>query len=427
MGLRRWRWCVRIACGLVLVPLLLWLLVLLIVPTGWARRQLVARLEARSGRRVALDGVSLGLTGKIRLTNLQIGSPRDTGDPWLKATDIRLDFGLFRMLCGHCQPARIEVSGVDLRVLRRGDGTIELADLIRPAPPRPSSAKGPSAPEVRVSVQVRGANLTVIDEPTRTRVSLQDAEGEGYADDRLLAVEQLRGSINGGEIRLAARLDRTASALAAEVQLRADDVPLDDGMKALRYIVPVLAGASSVKGRLDADLHFQGHGPSWPELCRGMSGHGAVSLKRVALDGTPLFADLARFADLAGPRRLGSVRTEFAYQDGRITTDHLTLNLGRLPVTMSGWSDLDGRIDYQMKIEGLSGHLPDRVLRLLGELKVEPGSTTALKLRGTLDRMVLQVNGVPVDTAPLREPRLRPDDRERLRLLGRQLRDRVLR
>ena len=65
MELRRWRWCVRIACGLVLVPPLVWLLVLLIVPTGWARRQLVAQLEARSGRRVALDAVSLGPTGKV--------------------------------------------------------------------------------------------------------------------------------------------------------------------------------------------------------------------------------------------------------------------------------------------------------------------------------------------------------------------------
>jgi AsmA protein len=428
MAFRRWRWYVRIVCGLALVPSLLWILVLLIAPTGWARRQVVAQLESRSGRRVSLDGLSIGLTGKIRLTNLQIGSPRDTGDPWLKAARIQLDFGLLQMLRGHCRPRRLEADGVELRILRRGDGTVELADLIRPVPP-PQAATGSVPPtEDRITVQVHRASVTVIDEPTRTRIGLGDVEGEGYAGGRVVAVEHLRGAINGGEFRFAARMDRTASALAAEAQLRADDVALDDGMRALRYIVPVLAGASSaVKGRLNADLYMRGQGISWPDLCRGLAGHGVVSLNRVALDGTPLFAEISRFAELAGTRRVGSIRTDFLYKDRRITTDHFTLNIGRVPITMSGWSDLDGRIDYQMKIDGLNGRLPDRARRILGDLKMDVGSMRSLTLRGTLDQMVFQVDGVPIDASSVRETRLRPDDREQLRLLGRQLRDRILR
>ena len=115
MASRRWRWYARILCGLALLPPLLWLLVVLVAPTGWARRQIVARLESRSGRRVTLDGVSVGLMGGIRLTNLQIGSPQGTTDPWLKAADIRLDFGLLEMLGGHCRPARLEVDSVEVR------------------------------------------------------------------------------------------------------------------------------------------------------------------------------------------------------------------------------------------------------------------------------------------------------------------------
>ena len=429
MAFRRWRWYVRIVCGLSLIPPLLWLLVVLVAPTGWARRQLVAQLEARSGRRVALEGLSVGLTGRIHLTNLRIGSPRDTGDAWLKAARIRLDFGLFQMLGGRCRPARLEADGVELRILRRGDGTVELADLIRPVPPPPAAPNGPAPPdEARITVQVHRASVTVIDEPTRTRVGVQDVEGEGYVEGRVLAVEHLRGAINGGAFRFAARMDRTASALAAEAQLRADDVAIDNGMGALRYIVPVLAGGSSaVKGRLHADLYIQGQGASWPALCRGLAGHGAVRLDRVALEGTPLCAEISRFAELAGTRRVGSLRTDFVYKDRRITTDHFTLNIGRVPITMSGWSDLDGRIDYQMKIDGPHGRLPDRVRRILGDLQVDVGSMTSLTLRGTLDQMVFRVNGVPIDAGSVREPRLRPEDREQLRLLGRQLRDRVLR
>lgn len=436
MADRRWRQYARILCGLAVMPPVLWLLVVLVLPTGWARRQVVARLEERSGRRVELGGVSVGLLGGIRLSNLRIGSPVGTKDPWLKVADVRLDFGLLRMFGGDCRPSRVEAEGIELRVLRRVDGTVELADLIRPLPPPRVGPDGRMPPpEARVAVRFRGATVAVIDDPTRTRVVLRDVEGEGYAQSRLAVVERLRGSLNGGELRFAARVDRTEACLAAEAQLRADDVAIDSGMRALGYVVPVLAGASSgAKGRLNADVYVLGRGASWDALCRDLSGHGSMALSRVALDGTPLLAELSRFADLR-VLRAGSIRTDFVYKDRRITTDHFTLNIGRMPFTMAGWTDLDGRLDYRMKLSGLTDRLPDRARRLLGELKVDSGSLTALTLRGTLDRTVIEVNGVPIEAkagVPIgaktaRESRRLAEDREHLRLLGRQLRDEFLR
>jgi AsmA protein len=402
------------------------------MPTGWARRQIVARLEARSGRRVELEGVSIGLTGGIRLTNLAIGSPRDTRDPWLKAAEVRLDFGLWRLLGGHCQPARLEADGVELRVLRRGDGTVELADLVRPAPP-PAPRSAPEAatmPGPRVAVQVRSAAVTVVDEPTRTRLVLKDVDGDGYAEGPLAVVEQLGGTINGGRFQFTAELDRTRSALSAKARLRTDDVALDDGMNILRYVVPVLSGGPApVKGRMNGELYAEGSGPTWPDLVRRLAGHGAVAIDRLTLDGAPLIAEISRIAEFGGRRRFGSVRTEFVFRERRITTDHFTLHVGRMPITMSGWTDLDGRVDYQMKIGGLKDGLPDQARRILGELKLDVRSLSSVALRGTLDRMVVQVGGVPIDTRRVGEarPRLRPDDREQLRLLGRQLRDEFLR
>jgi hypothetical protein len=381
---------------------------------------------------VDLGGLSVGLLGEIRLSHLRIGSPRDASDPWLDAAEVRLDFGLCQLLGGHCRPARLEVDGVELRVLRRADGTVELADLVRPVPaPRTGPIDPMHRSERRITVQVHRASVTVIDEPTRTRLQLRDIDGEGYAEGPLAIVEQLGGTLNGGRFRFAGRLDRTQSALAAEARLRADDVALDDGMSLLRYVVPVIAGGSAtvVKGRLNADLYLEGRGPTWPILGRGLAGHGAVTLDPLALDGAPLIGEIARFADPGGHRRIGSVRTDFVYRDRRITTDHFTLNIGRIPVTMSGWTDLDGRVDYQMKIEGLRERLPDQARRILGELKRDAGSLTSLALRGKLDRMTVQVAGVPIDTRRLGDAplRLKPSDREQLRILGRQLRDQLLR
>ncbi|HZW33316.1 MAG TPA: AsmA-like C-terminal region-containing protein [Isosphaeraceae bacterium] len=427
MAIRRWRWTVRLLVGLILIPVLLWLVVVVVAPTGWARRQVVAAMEARSGRRVGLERLSVCPLGGIHLINLEIGSPQGRSDPWLKAADLRLDLSLLQIFRGRLHPRRLEADGVQLRILRRSDGTVELADLIKPIQ---EPARGSTAVRVadRVAFSVRRGQVTVIDEPTETRLQLEEVEGEGSSEGPLTLVDHLRGTLNGGPFRLAAQLDRTDAAMSLEAQFRAEDVAVDPGMKVLRYVVPILAGAAAnLNGRLHADLYLQGRGASWNDLCQALVGQGVIALKSIDLQGAPLVAELSKLVDLANPRRLASIQSDFLIKDRRVTTDHFTMNLLRLPITMSGWTDLDGRIDYEMKVEGLTGRLPERARRVLGELNLDVGSLTTLTLRGTLNQMAVQVNGVPIHGSMLQESGPRRDDRERLRLLGRQLRDRLLR
>lgn len=94
---------------------------------------------------------------------------------------------------------------------------------------------------------------------------------------------------------------------------------------------------------------------------------------------------------------------------------------------MNGWTDFDGRIDYQIKAVRLEARLSDRARRFLNEIDVDINQLTTLTLRGTVDRMVVGVNGINLDRNALRENGLRPEDREKLKLLGRHLRDKLLR
>jgi AsmA protein len=349
----------------------------------------------------------------------------------LKAADLRLDLGLLQILRGRLKPTRVEADGVELRILRRGDGTVELGDLIEPvrtSAPRSLAATASPLPPDRVAIQVRRGRVTVVDQPTETRLELENVEGEGWWEGPRTIVDHLRGTINGGPLRFAGQLDRTAGALSMESQFRAEDVAVDQGMKVLRYVLPVLAGAPpNLNGRLHADLYLQGRGATWNELCQSLAGQGVIALNSIDLDGAPLVAELSKLVDLSNPRRLASIQSDFVVKDRRITTDHFTLNLIRLPITMSGWTDLDGRIDYEMKVEGLTDRLPGRARRVLNDLNLDVGSLTTLTLRGTLNQMAVQVNGVPINGSLLPEAGLRRDDRERLRQLGRQLRDRLLR
>src|SRR5262249_35578565 len=152
--------------------------------------------------------------------------------------------------------------------------------------------------ENRVSIQVRNTSVTVVDEPTETRIHLEEVQGKASYEGRQTVVEQLHGKLNGGAFRFAAQLDRTATALSLEAQFRADDVTLDQGMRALRYVVQVLAGPPrALSGRLHADFYVQGRGSTWEALSQSLVGQGVIALNPIDLDDGPLIAELSKLVE----------------------------------------------------------------------------------------------------------------------------------
>jgi hypothetical protein len=424
----RVRLVVSILVGIILIPPLLWAGVVLVAPTGWAKRQVVACLEARTQRSVRLEGLSVCLFGGIQLVNLEIGSPQSNDDPWLKTTDLRLDIGLPQLLRGNLEPSLVEVKGVKLRVLRRADGTFELADFFG-TDRRSLPASDPRRASAQLAVHFRDGTIELIDEPTKTKLLFKNVEGEGTREGRRTVIHQLRGTINGGPFRFAGQLDRNGPVPSMEGRVVADDVILDDGMSALlRYVVPVLAGSPlNLKGRMHSDFHLQAHAASLDALSRSLSGAGEISINPIDLDGAPVVDELRKVAEISGHGRIASIHSDFVVKDRRITTDHFTLEIGRIPMTLSGWTDLNGQLDYRIKLESLTQRIPDKARRLLGELKLDVDGLTTLTLSGTVDQMVVRLNGMALDRNLLRESGLRREDREKLKVMGRQFLDKIVR
>ncbi len=424
---RRYALCLA---GLALIPPVLWIGVVLVAPTAWARRHVVAALEASSGRSVALAGFSVPLFGGVEMTGLSFGSPKSTDDPWLKARALRLDISMWQLALGKVEPFSIEVEGSDLRVLRRADGSLELADFILPPPPQKNSRHREEDRPERITFRFRDATVTVIDEPSESLLHLVKVDGDGICEGRRIAVNNLRGMLNGGPFQFSGQLDRSGEAPTLEARFRAEKVVLDDGMRLLRYAVPVLAGSSlDLKGQLDADLYLQGKGKTWETLSRTLAGHGVFAINPVDLDGSPIVAELSKIADLKRQGQTASVKTDFLISNRRVTTDHFVLDVGRVPLTLSGWTDFDGKLDYRINLDALNGRLPDKARRFLSELNVELQTLKVLTIQGTIKQMVVQLNGVSLDRDLLREAgvHVKKQDREKLRVLGRKLLDELVR
>ncbi len=431
MTFQRTRRYALVVLGIGLIPLFLWIGLSLIAPTGWARRQVIAALESRSGRSVRLDSLSIHLLGGVRLLNLSIGSPQNTDEPWLRAAEVRFDCGLSQLLRGRLKPSSVEVDRASLRVFRRRDGSLELADLIQPKPGERgrlgTGAAGTCQPE-SLALRIANSTIELIDEPSQTHLNLLEVAGDLVLDGRKITVRDLEGTLNGGTFRLAGQLDLTDGYRIVDVAASADGVVLDDGMTALRYVIPPINGASlKWKGRLDCDVRAQGRGADWDAVSRSLEGRGTVALDSIDLDGAPLVNELTKLGKLSRQRRIATIHSDFILKDHRIITEASTINIGSVPLAMNGWTDFDGRIDYQIKAVRLEARLSDRARRFLNEIDVDINQLTTLTLRGTVDRMVVGVNGINLDRNALRENGLRPEDREKLKLLGRHLRDKLLR
>jgi hypothetical protein len=446
---------VRPLLGLVLAPPLLWAAILWVIPTGWAKALLVERLRQATGQAVRLEGLRFRALGGVRLRNLEIGAAAQDPDPWLRVEDLRVDLNLAQLLTGRLRPREAEAAGLFLRVRRHRDGSLEFGDLLGGAPDpsavvaRRTTAPVPSAvatcrtadaapvaareapgatPDRRRDVlefRVRDARVLVLDEPSATRLEFDGVEGGGTWEPGRAAIRELHGRLNGGRFDLVAQLDRGPDAPAFEGELRAEGVVLGVGMNALGYLVPILSGArASLDGRLDLDLYVRSRGSSAREIRETLTGQGTIALDPIRLDDSRIVAELATLVPLPAAGRVGSVRSDFAIGGQRVASKNLTLTVAQMPIVLSGCTDFQGRLDYRVKAEDLSGHLSAEARGLLADLPIDLDSLMALRVQGTVTAPELTLDGVSLAG---RDPARRADDRARIREFTRRLRDRLLR
>lgn len=425
------RWMMIVLGGLLGLPAC-WAVLLLVVPTDGARRTLAARLSQSSGRKVSLGRVSVGFLGGLYLQDLAIGSPQAETDAWLRVRQAAINVNIGDLLCGHVEPTRVELDGVQLRVLRRVDGSLELSDLLRNpegSTPRVADEHDDEADccPGGMSFAIRDATVTVIDEPTHCLLEFTDVAGKGTIKSCNVRLAELSGQLNGGPFDMTMEIERTCDDPRFEGQIRMQGVALKHGVPGLNYLVPALAGLpTQLDGKLDLSVYLQGAGSTHEALRKSLVGQGSVRLDPVVLDGSTLLNQLDDVVDLPAKGRVGSIRTNVVIRDGRLSTDEMTIDVGRLPLILSGWTDFEGNVNYVLRPDRLAERLPIQARNLLAELQIEVSDLADVRIGGDVDSLVVTVDGVTLHpNDPSDQTSLRLEDRERLREIGRRLRDRI--
>jgi hypothetical protein len=232
--------------------------------------------------------------------------------------------------------------------------------------------------------------------------------------------------MNQGSFDLTTNYDVTGDKPILEGQFRANDVVLDEGMDGLRYLIPILAGdGPSTQGRLSTNVYLRGQGDSKPTILHSLTGHGQIVLDPIELRDSAFLKQLARISDEAAAGHVGSIRSEFLIKNERISTERANVTLGKLPFALVGWTDFGGNLDYQVKLDGLNGRLTEKASRWLTSLDVDLKALTTLRLSGNVNNLALELNSD--GQRKLLNDMLSPQDQDKLRVLGRRLKDKILR
>ncbi|MFO0956169.1 MAG: AsmA-like C-terminal region-containing protein [Isosphaeraceae bacterium] len=421
---RRWKWTAR-ALAILAMPPVLWVLLIPLVPTGWARDRIAARLSAASGRRATVDSVRFGRTGQATLAGIRIYDPGRPDDPFLHVENLALDLNLGHLLCGRFDPAQVVAEGVSLRVRRRANGAFDLADLFQPRPAhvREQAASAPACRvETNVSVALKRGRVVLIDEPTGTKLDLDGIEAHATWLPDLATIDDLRGTLNGGPLALRAKLDRTRDVPRFEGEASARDVALSSKMELLSYFMPILAGArAELGGTLGFDLEIRGQGNRAEALAETLSGAGVIQVDDIDLQGSLIVNELARLIRHPEDNHVGSLSSDFMIGQRRITSREMVLNLGRVPIRLAGYTDFDGQLDYRIQSEDIAGRAAPEARQILADLPIKLDSLVTMHLKGTTRKVKLVADTKAAPGSPEAEERVK------LERLGRRLLERIRR
>lgn len=427
--IKRFKWFVL---GVALLPPLLWALVLVLMPTEWARLRIEQAMRAMTGHEVRLQGVSLCLLGELRVTGLEVTQPGGTEGPWLHADEVQIGVGPISLMMRKGTPTHIIARGVILNLHREPGGSFEFSSLLRTRDPnaRPdpdAESADPNALTPQIAFKFSDSRITVLDEPTRTTLELTALEGTGTWRRHQTTLNRVTGKLNGGDFELDADLVRGAHGPMFESELKARQVQISRSSSLVGYLAPVLARPTTeagLDGTMDLNLYLRAQGDTADELRRTVVGRGAIRVDAVTVaDGSPL-AELTRALNLPENTRVGTVRGEFQIGQGQIASHPLVLEIGNVPLVLDGATDFRGVYDYRLRSEALAGLISKDLRLLIPELPMTVEDFLDVRIQGGEGPLRLNVNGIPIGTDAAGRPL---SSRERLKDVSRRIRDRLLR
>ncbi len=227
------------------------------VAASMAQGELRARLdtlEQRTGRRVVVGRIELGVTTGLVLRDVRVTRP-DGVSPQIAVAEVRTDLTPLAVLSGRRRPDHVTLAGLEAAVAARVDGGHDLEDLVEalrgPGAKAPGAEAGPARP---LTVEVEGGALDVtlagVRDVSLPRLRLRDVSGRLARDEERRVSARAQARVDAGAEPVAGRFEWDAGVARAEF---ASGLSVR-GVHAGRPVVASVGGVSRAVGEGATEL-----------------------------------------------------------------------------------------------------------------------------------------------------------------------------
>lgn len=354
-----------------------------LIGTRFARDRILARINADlAPGRLTVDRFEASWTGPMRLVGCALFAPG--GNRVLDAPAARLDRSLGQLLIAGGRPAVLDLGPADLRVERRVDGTLDLAEALRGAIAHPDPAHDRTIRIRRGTLAVRpgGAFDPIVARGVDLDLHIPPAPGPTTWDLKLVHPD-------GGDLAIRGDTNRWT---APDADPGRADLQVD--VAARRWPIRHRAGAVAGQGSLDGTIAVARRSGRWAV-------DAGAQLLDVALAGPALLGDTLR----PGPvtLRCDARQDPAGWSVRRLTLESDVGSLrGEGPLDDPGRDrsrDVARRVEGRLDLAALARQLP-HALRLRPGLTVEGGRAELVaELTGPLDRPAFALTATLADLA----------------------------
>ena len=178
--------------GLILAPLVVWVLAVELMPTRWLARRVETSVGKLTGLPVHVNRLRLTLTGGVIVDGLQLG-PIEGADEstQLSIAKVIVDVDWFSVATGRLAMTDVALVGIEGILTRSPDGDWLPKRWLEPLESAEAGWSKGKAKSWLVDVEIRGGRLEVADPTHRSKVVITGLMGVAEAGEGYFKMPQL--------------------------------------------------------------------------------------------------------------------------------------------------------------------------------------------------------------------------------------------